>query len=153
MRPRQIQKMNSLLNDFIKTLDSEYDVIYDGAFYCDFGEMVISYSAQASTKEDRMFSDYIYGKYVDVPKISDFLLAVLHEIGHSETEDEMNDDVDVRNGFGSSNYENKEDFYKDFHQYYELHNEKLATDWAVWYLKENTQLCLELDEKIQQIVG
>ena len=58
------------------------------------------------------------------------------KLGHAETEDEMVDDSGAQFAFDRKENQSDEEFYAGFTKYYQLPNEQLATDWAVWFYKK-----------------
>ena len=151
MKPKQILLMNELLTKMVQEVNPDYSVICDGTFYCDVDDMTISYSRNSKNIIEQMFADYIYNSYADVPQVSPFMLSILHELGHAETEDEMVDDSGAQFAFDRKENQSDEEFYAGFTKYYQLPNEQLATDWAVWFLQENTDECLMWDKRIKEL--
>lgn len=151
MKPKQILAMNELLTEMVQKVNQEYSVICDGTFYCDVDDMTISYSRNSKSVMEQIFANYIYNSYEDVPQVSPFMLSILHELGHAETEDEMIDDSGAQFAFDRKENQSDEEFYAGFTKYYQLPNEQLATDWAVWFLKENAEECIAWDNKIKEL--
>jgi hypothetical protein len=66
----------------------------------------------------------------------------LHEVGHLETENEMEDDVDIRNNEIMTNEE-----------YFNLFNERIATDWAGYWIEKNFQKAINLDDTFRNALN
>ena len=60
----------------------------------------------------------------------------MHELGHLETEWDVVDDTKERNTI------------TDNETYFDLYNERIATDWAGEYLTENKEEMLMLERQI-----
>ena len=79
-------KKLKVLNDFIKTINEDYEVFEDTEFTSDWEQGEVWVCFQENKEDDQLFMDYIKNKYQI--EIDTFLMSFLHEIGHLETEDE-----------------------------------------------------------------
>ena len=93
--------------------------------------------------------DFI-SRYNPARGFADITLSLLHEIGHNEVLNLLPEDFDK--------YEELEKFYKIYedddevtlnHAYFELTDEKLATDWAISWLmnKENRKIAKDFEKR------
>lgn len=78
-------------------------------------------------------------------KCSCFILSLLHEIGHNETIDMTDDEID------KSEYDvNSKD---DVFEYFMLEDELEATLWAIDFINDNKEFIKNLDKQIINIIG
>jgi len=108
--------------------------------------------------EDEWFSEFIYktfGYQVNNP----FIMALLHEIGHAETEEDVTEDefsycFDEKKRIGEcmDNTEDPTQLKAYEWEYFRLPDEIRATTWAVEYARENPNTIKALWEQIHPIL-
>lgn len=130
------QKVTDILQDFVSTLSEEYIVQMGTDFAADFDEECVYYSILMCDKAGRAFQKNFVERYPDCADFDLFMLSFMHEVGHLETEWDAENDTIVRNNI--FNYDD----------YFNLHNEQIATDWAGEYLTENHDVMKMLEKKI-----
>ena len=115
-------------------------------FYIDSS---IEYTFVVSERMNRLFMEY--AKSIGLKtKIDIFLLSFLHELGHHETLDEIDDDDEeysrlIKENLNSDNDDNCK-------IYFALPNEKMATEWAINYINNNTDAIKNLWDQLQPAI-
>lgn len=138
-------KKMKVLNDFIKTINSNYRVLKDKyEFTSDWEEGKVWVCFQENQEDDKLFMGYIENKYNI--KIDTFLMSLLHEIGHLETEtQELSDSRAIELFALELLYDNGEITKEQyFNQYFEIECETLATKWGVNYYLTHQEQCKQL---------
>ncbi len=138
-------KKMKVLNDFIKTINSNYKVLKDKyEFTSDWEEGKVWVCFQENQEDDKLFMGYIENKYN--VKIDTFLMSLLHEIGHLETEtQELSDSRAIELFALELLYDNGEITKEQyFNQYFEIECETLATKWGVNYYLTHQEQCKQL---------
>lgn len=162
-------KLNKILNDFLK--EYECEVSPEEKFsYCDEYNL-ITYTLNKPTFSDKCFYDNFVNR-LNLPTIdNDFVFSLLHELGHHETFDFFDDDdwdiyyntvemlekkiaiIGINVLYNTIDEEDSFPLLKELNQcYYNLEIEKLATEWAVNFIKNNTELVIDLINKINEIL-
>lgn len=128
--------VTALLTDFVQMFDLDYTVALQPKFEANLDTDVIGYAVIVPDTATKAFvADFI--KRFPVCKCFDpFTLSLMHELGHLETECDMVDDTEERNTI------------TDNETYFDLYNERIATDWAGEYLTENKEEMLMLERQI-----
>jgi hypothetical protein len=111
----------------------------------------VNFSIVVPKKLDNWFKEYIYSQWGYIGEVDIFLLSLLHEIGHSETWDEFEDNFeeyslkrkqisfDLHLLYYTNREQNIEEKIKELHfKYFDLPEERAATEWAVEYIKSNS---------------
>ena len=112
-----------------------------GNFMACLTENVIEWTLIYKEQDGKAFYNNFIARCSAAKEFSFFFLSLLHEIGHFETEWEMKDDVKERNKHLSNE------------QYFNLFNEKIATDWAITWIEENIDTARSFDEKINNVLN
>lgn len=139
-------KLVEMVDDFLAPFGLDSD--YDADFSYDIEEERVYFSILVAERSDRLFKEYIKKTFnFDVPSI--FMISLLHEVGHAETIKDITfkqfkKDLKAKNLL----IERLEAISKDdptydaiFSEYFDLGVEKVATQWAVNYYKENKKRC------------
>ena len=137
-------KKLKVLNDFIKTINEDYEVFEDTEFTSDWEQGEVWVCFQENKEDDQLFMNYIKNKYQI--EIDTFLMSFLHEIGHLETEDEeLSNSRAIELFTLEIGYDNgaitKEEY---FNRYFEIECETLATKWGVDYYLGHQEQCKQL---------
>lgn len=141
-------KKLEILNDFIKTINEDYEVFEDTEFTSDWEQGEVWVCFQENKEDDQLFMDYIKNKYQI--EIDTFLMSFLHEIGHLETEnEELSNNRAIELFTLEIGYDNgaltKEEY---FNRYFEIECETLATGWGVDFYKSHKEQCQKLIKKL-----
>jgi hypothetical protein len=132
--------VTALLNDFVQMFDEEYSVEVAHKFCADNIQEVVYYTvAMPKGPVDEFVTDFV-SRFPACAEFSEFMLSFMHELGHLETEWDMVDDVAERNAI------------TDNKTYFQLYNERIATDWAGEYLTENKSEMLMIDHQILKML-
>lgn len=135
-----LQKINKVINTFIKTIDESYSARMGNDFVACLNESVIEWTLIYVGNGGQAFYDNFVTRYPTAKNLQLFTLSILHEIGHLETEDEMEDDIEIR----KTNLSNKD--------YFNLFNERIATDWAGKWIENNLDTAITLDKTLYKII-
>ena len=128
--------VTALLNDFIQMFDEEYTVELAHKFCADNIQEVVYYTVvMPKDSVDEFTTDFIK-RFPACSCFSEFMLSFMHELGHLETEWDMVDDTEERNQI------------TDNKTYFQLYNERIATDWAGEYLTEHKNEMQMLERQI-----
>lgn len=143
-------KKMKVLNDFIKTINSDYKVLKDKyEFTSDWEEGKVWVCFTENKEDDTLFMDYIKDTYKI--EIDTFLMSLLHEIGHLETEtEELSDNRAIDLFMLEVAYDNGAITKKEyFNRYFQIECESLATEWGIEYYKSHQEQCKELVKKLK----
>ena len=128
--------VTALLNDFIQMFDEEYTVELAHKFCADNIQEVVYYTVvMPKDSVDEFTTDFIK-RFPACSCFSEFMLSFMHELGHLETEWDMVDDTEERNKI------------TDNATYFQLYNERIATDWAGEYLTDHKAEMQMLERQI-----
>jgi hypothetical protein len=127
------------VNRFIWTINEEYIASEGECFEAEMFEDTIVYNPHDNARDE--FTEDFIERYPIAESLEPFTMALLHEVGHLETEDEIIDDTDERNAI------------EDIHEYLNLFNERIATDWAGWYIEENFETVVQFNNTIKEILN
>ena len=136
-----LDKINDTVREFVQSIDCEYDCRHGQNFEACLDENVIEWSILVVEKGEDAFCKNFISRFPNADKLNYFTLALLHEIGHFETEWEMVDDIDERNTI------------TDYDEYFNLFNERIATDWAGEWIDENLELALTVDKMFLDLLN
>lgn len=145
-----MEKLVEYLTEFVKIFDTNYSVREAGEFEALLDEDVITVY-KGFTLSDFYFISNMYrcegGK--DLPLLHPFTWGFLHELGHLETVNEMENDVPVR----LQMLQNDDSARDSFEEYCQLHNERLANDWARDFVAENVEIARHFDRHITEMLS
>ena len=128
--------VTAMLNDFIQMFDEEYNVELAHKFCADNIQEVVYYTVvMPKDSVDEFTTDFIK-RFPACSCFSEFMLSFMHELGHLETEWDMVDDTEERNKI------------TDNATYFQLYNERIATDWAGEYLTDHKTEMQMLERQI-----
>ena len=91
------------------------------------------------------FMELINAHYPDV-RASEFTWSLLHEIGHAQTWNEFTKKE-------WKQYAKKAPHTHDLEEYYQIPQEKRATDWAYSYIKAHPKKIAKFEKKIQKALS
>ena len=134
-----LAKVNNMINDFVKQFSADYSAELGSEFYANMDLQKIVYPLVIGDKSSRLFHENFASRFPCANQISTFLLSLLHEIGHLETESEMVDDTPERN--------------KEMGlEYFDLWNERIATDFAGFWLQDNFEIAKKYNDEIENVL-
>ena len=130
------QTVTDLLTAFIQTFDEEYTVELAPDFCADNIKETVYYTVVAPINSMDEFTIDFTKRFPACSCFSEFMLSFMHELGHLETEWDMVDDTKERNEI------------TDNATYFQLYNERIATDWAGEYLTDHKDEMLIFEQQI-----
>jgi len=128
--------VTALLTDFVQMFDLDYTVALQPKFEANLDTDVIGYAVAVPEASTEAFVNDFIKRFPSCKCFHSFTLSFMHELGHLETECDMVDDTEERNTI------------TDNETYFDLYNERIATDWAGEYLTENKEEMLILERQI-----
>ena len=135
-------KFEKAVNDIVQSFDPDYHTMLATDFMADVEELTVYFSVVIIEREDKIFMEDIYNRDNNLPVLSNLLWSLLHEVGHLETCDEMIDDEIERINISLLSETQPDLASKKYHK---LYNERIATDWAVDFVRNNIDQCLSWD--------
>lgn len=154
MKKIDSSEIDNILNKFLVENDFDcYAELGEDFAYYD-AKSLITYALIIPVDNDKWFFEYATSlglKY----DCGNFILSFFHEIGHSETlhllEDEEEEEIwKVKNNLTFEEFEKSKE---KANIYFDLPDEKLATQWAVDYINENVGKVRELSNKLEIAVN
>jgi len=134
-----LEKVDNMINDFVKQFSADYSAELGSEFYANMDLQKIVYPLLMGDKSSRIFHENFASRFPCAMQISTFTLSLLHEIGHLETESEMVDDTAERNEEMGI-------------EYFDLWNERIATDYAGFWLQDNFEKARKFDENLDELL-
>ena len=138
-----IDKLTDVLDKFLE--EFECTSIIDTNFYCLITSNVIAVSLVVSEKNSSSFMSRVNRLYPDI-HADEFLWSFLHEVGHIETINTLDDDE----LYFSKTQKKNENITNEV--YYELPDEFAATEWAANYMRENTEKVAKFWNEVQSVI-
>lgn len=136
-----LKKINDTVASFVHSIDEEYECRMGQTFCAFIDEDVVEWSLVYKEEGGKAFYENFVERYPKAKGFSLFTLCILHEVGHLETQDEMRDDTKARNRI------------KSHKAYFNLFNERIATDWAGMWIDENYKAAVKLDDSFRSIIS
>ena len=154
MKKKMRKRLNMAVTKEVKKFDIDKARLDDDfAFY--YFDNVITFKLDSDDFEDKLFLDFAKERFnftTDCP----FILFLLHEIGHSMTE---NDIVGAVNDFCLSERQRildavndnptEEEKIKLNFEYFSLPDEILATAWAIDYMRNHKKKIKKMRERLE----
>ena len=138
-----MDKLTNVLDKFLE--EFECTSIVDTDFYCLIASNVIAVSLVVSEKHSSTFMSRVNRLYPDI-HADEFLWSFLHEVGHIETIDTLDDDE----LYFSETQKKNENITNEV--YYELPDEFAATEWAANYMRKNTEKVAKFWSEVQSVI-
>jgi len=150
------EKAKKLIEDFIESFG--YNPVEDVEFSMDTESDLIFYTLDEPDNSPANVALKRYLKeefHISVPML---LFSILHEIGHFETLGKITQkeiDIDtatkgiIELAYGAYR---GDDNYCFFKAYWDLKMEYLATEWAINFIKHNTEECATFWRKLKPII-
>lgn len=138
-----MDKLTNVLDKFLE--EFECTSIVDTNFYCLITSNVIAVSLVVTEKNSSSFMSRVNRLYPDI-HADEFLWSFLHEVGHIETINTLDDDELY---FSKTQKKNKNITNE---VYYELPDEFAATEWAANYMRENTEKVAKFWNEVQSVI-
>lgn len=135
---KEFETLTAIVREFVQSFDEEYDVRFGSDFMALLDEDVVVYTIAMGDTCAGTFRKNFLERFPACECLSVFTMSILHEIGHLETEWDMEEDTALRNDSKITD-----------EQYYALHNEWIATQWAGEWATANLATALAFDRKFQ----
>ena len=136
-----VEKINELIYLFLTEFNDDYDCEM-GADFCAYPlDGAIEWSLLVTENNGQTFYEDFVSRFPKANGFNLFTLSILHEIGHLETSDQYIDDSIVRKRT------------KNCKDYYKLHNEVIATDWAGNWINNNYNYACEIDKMFSKLLN
>ena len=134
-------KLENTINKFLAPFELTSCLSSD--FSYEFAKDRVNFSLTVTDRSSKYFQDFIHSIWKDVA-IDTFLISLLHEVGHAETWDDLEDEdiaysddmkvfIQEELAAGVTEARRKELYF----EYFNLPDEIAATTWAIEYIKEN----------------
>lgn len=145
--------ISEILNDYLSehNFDCYAELGTDFAYWD--GESKITYALVTPTQQDEWFKEYAESVGLEYD-CGNFVLSFFHELGHEETnyiidEDEEQEIMEEKDRMcADCGFSDREKAM----YYFQLPDEKLATQWAVEYINSNYDDIKELVDKLAPAV-
>ena len=132
-----IEQIDELVRGLVKSIDEDYECEIGSDFCVYLDEDLIHWSLLYKDECGQAFYQNFIERFPRAKGFGLFTLSLLHELGHLETEWDMEDDSEL----DTDSLSNED--------YFALHNEKIATDWAGEYLIQHYEDVFAFDELIE----
>ena len=151
-----IDKINNVLNEFLAEFDITAELGTDFAYWYASGK--ITYSLVLPEGQDYFMNNF--NRLAPDIKCDPFLASFLHEVGHNETLDWIEEAEEAYCDIMKKGLEKKLDKCigdpkkkEELHQiYFDLPDEYEATMWAIEYMRENAEKVAEFWNKLQSAI-
>lgn len=134
--------INDEVNSFIQIFNEDYTAEIGSDFCCYPTTGEIEWSLLIVDSGGIAFFKNFCSRYPEVVDFNIFTLSLLHEIGHLETVLDMDFESTRKRASGLTN-----------EQYFELHDEKIATDWAGNWIHNNYSLAKATDDYFSNLLS
>lgn len=138
-----LDRIENTVNEYLKKFDLEGELDNEFAYYRDG---LVTYSVVVTERFDNLFLNFCETQFplINAPI---FLWSLFHEIGHAMTDDEIDDETydfcfNAKLGLDGESDE-------DTMTYFNLPDEKKATEWGYYYMLNHEEEVKELWEKIR----
>lgn len=150
MELRGIEEINTILNRFLEPFDCVAEAGEDFCYWS--AKSCINYAFVVAQDKDEWFKEFAHSLNSKV-NCDIFLLSFFHELGHHETIDDLDEDViyDCWNIKGILNRK-KETTKEDNFAYFNLPDERAATEWGLQYMEEHEAEVAELWRQLQPAI-
>ena len=139
-----LDTITAILNEYLEKFDLTATLDTDFGYYR--YDDLITYTVVVTERFDRLFQNFVETNFplVNAPI---FLWSLFHEIGHAETDDDLDDDLYdfCENAKIGINPDNDEEVMA----YFSLPDEYTATEWAYYYFLNHKEEVSELWDRIR----
>lgn len=141
------EQIEKIINDFIKENDFAEVTAVIGADFCYYDSLNrIQFSLVVPKESMKAFTQFAINNGLKVD-CGDFILALFHELGHSETIDLL-DEEETAYCLGKKRILGNN--RSDYQEYMRLADEFAATAWAINYINNNAEKVKMLAEKVEK---
>ena len=146
-----MEKFSEAIKDFLNYEGFEVEVVYNTDFAYDYGSSTIYYALLIPDTAGQLLMNFArqHGLKYDC---GSFYLSLLHEVGHHETLDLLDDDEEeyslkIKKQMGET------DKISDILTYFNLPDEIAATKWAINYINNNKEKLQYLSNRLKPILS
>lgn len=148
-----LELIDEIVNDFVAEFDCDAEFGSEFLYWHD--DATIQYSLIIGDKTDVIWTEYVKSTF-DYSIDNIFVFSLLHEVGHHYTMDLFTNEEliaerrkikRIEKRLNQSNSDLMDEGY--YLLYFDLPMEKIATEWAVNYAKENQKALNEFWNKLQ----
>jgi hypothetical protein len=145
-----LNELNVIINDYVSQFDLTAELGSDFCYYSRIN--TIHYALAVVDRAGENFKEFANSLKPNM-QVPIFLLSLLHEIGHHETwevltDEEISYSTEIKNLIQEEQVFTKEtDFI-----YFNLPDERIATEWALKYIEDNTREIRAFWNKIQNLI-
>lgn len=143
MKIKGVNKLENTINKFLAPFELTSQLSSD--FSYEFMNDKVNFSLTVAEHSSKYFQEFVHS-LCDEIEADTFLISLLHEVGHAETWDDLEDEDivysdDMKNfiqkelAAGVSEARRRELYF----EYFNLPDEIAATTWAIEYIKENAK--------------
>lgn len=141
------REIDNILNEFLEPFDATAFAGTDFSYY--YASSRIEYAFVTSERMDKLFMANAITLGLEV-EVDTFLLAFMHELGHHETLDNIDDadynySADIKETLGTTD--------EDCLTYYNLPDELAATRWAINYINNHREEIAELWNRLKVAIA
>lgn len=151
-----IEKLEKVINNFLVPFGLTGSFDTDFSYY--YGEDKVTFSLIIPKYANQYFQEFVNSIGADI-EVDIFLVSLLHEVGHSETYDDLDDmeiaysddiKAEIREElFAGVTEDRKKQLY---FKYFNLPDERAATEWAIEYIRDNLEKIIVLWKKVQAAI-
>lgn len=139
-----LDTITAILNEYLEKFDLTATLDTDFGYYR--YDDLITYTVVVTERFDKLFQNFVETNFplVNAPI---FLWSLFHEIGHAETDDDLDDDLYdfCENAKIGINPDNDEEVMA----YFSLPDEYAATEWAYYYFLNHKEEVSELWDRLR----
>lgn len=132
---REFREVTKELNEFAQEFCPFVKCKLARTFCANVNKFRIYYAIAESERGVDLFYKNFVARYPKCKDFDPFTLSFFHELGHIVTRDKMVDDADERTLLAACEADDEEANAR----YFDLYNERLATDWAGKFLTRNRE--------------
>ena len=151
MFEKDLDAIKNVINDFLLPFELNCEIGTDFSYY--YNDNLVEVSLVTIDRASKNFLDFVEKEFNFI-HADIFLWSLLHEIGHHETLDDLDDDAyelsqEIKRNLQTDN--NIKDEVRDY-IYFNLYDEYIATEWAANYMEEHYQEVKEFWNKLQPLI-
>ena len=154
---KALKKMNKVMSAELASFGID-KAKYTGEYSYSFKKNRVDYKLTNDAIEDKWFREFVKERFRYEIK-SDFIISLLHEIGHAKANEEITGDIldfclneKARIGIEMMVAENEETGRALSFQYFSLPDEIMATQWAVNYAETHKKELKKMLKRITPVI-
>ena len=145
-----LRRIDKILNEYVAKFDLSARLDSDFIYY--YTSDIVTYALAAPDRGGRHFMQFVKQLRPELTAPI-FLASLFHEIGHSETLDDLTEEEisycrdEKKRILSKESYTKKDDF-----TYFNLPDEKIATEWGLDYMYNHAEEVTLLWHKLQPLI-